>query len=220
MASTRIKWAVGLAVGVILLGGGGVLAYSAFGTSAPPPSPVVNELKNDLKELVESGRSGSPMEERLELVKKMAEKAKDIEKLGPEDRKQVFKNFQGVVFDHVDKYFEMPEDARQTQLDADIDFMVFMTKMGSLFMPNRGNRGQGQNGDASGGGADGQAKTDNQRGPRDWRNASPQERDRMRREWLDTTTPEQRARMSEYRRQFESRAKERGVALPQGPRRM
>ena len=39
MDSTKIKWAVGLAVGVLLLGGGGFLAYSAFGNSTPPPDP-------------------------------------------------------------------------------------------------------------------------------------------------------------------------------------
>lgn len=222
MDSAKIKWSVVIVAVLVVLGGSGYWAYSAFGKSTPPPDPVVNELKDAVKELAESNRKGSPMEERLELVKKMAEKAKDIENLKPEDRKQVFRNFQSVVFDHIDKYFELPPDQRQERLDADIDFMAFMQKMGNLF-PGRGNRsgqgGEGAGGSGTGGTAEG-GQSQGQRGqggPRDWRNASPEERDKMRREWLDTTTPEQRAKMTEYRRQFESRAKERGVPL--GPQR-
>lgn len=223
MDSSKLKWVAVVLVVLVVLGGGGYWAYSAFARSTPPPDPVVNELKDAVRELAEHNRNGSPMEERLELVKKMAEKAKDIEKLNPEEKKQIFRNFQGVVFEHVDKYFELPPERRQEQLDADIDFMVFMQKMGSMFFPrgNRGNQGQGGEGASGGGNAEGgQAQGRGQGGPggfRDFRNMSPEERDKMRREWLDTTTPEQRAKMTEYRRQFETRAKERGVPL--GPQR-
>lgn len=130
-----------------------------------------------------------PETERRELWTKLREQ---VAEMTPEQRREVFEGARGGFEERIDKFFTLTESQRQAFLDEDIDRMEkFRAQAGKDSKNDRGPRGGG-------------------------RNASADKRNEMRRSRLDRTTPEQRAKFSEYRRQLQARRQQRGLA-PVGP---
>lgn len=113
----------------------------------------------------------------------------------------------------IDAYFEAPPAKREAELDRQIDQEEMMRKaseVGSAVASAVGGGGQGAAGRQGGGGGAGGGGP-----PRG--GSSQDDRNRWRKQMIDRTTPEERARYAEYRRAMEKRREERGLPAG-GPR--
>ncbi len=111
----------------------------------------------------------------------------------------------------INAYFAAPPEKRRAELDRQIDQEEIMRKAfeaGSALMG--GDRGQ-RGGGTAGGGAGGRGGPGGGGPPP---NGSQEDRNRWRKNMIDRTSPEDRARYTEYRRAMEKRREERG--LPAG----
>src|SRR5262249_51518868 len=153
--------------------------------------------------LAQDVREGRPLENKTELLTRMAKMGQEMQNLSPEQRKLAMKQFQAIASEHVTRHFTLSREEQIRELDAIIDLMQLGQKMQGLF-GRRGNRdGQGESqgqGGASAGGNGQAAPGENGGRPRS--NMTPEERDIRRRQMIDTTTPEQRASFNEYGRQL------------------
>jgi hypothetical protein len=118
--------------------------------------------------------------------------------------------------DHLPGALNWPtlDDAQRQQIGTDYKQINGFESMRKMFEGNRSqiasmmpNRGQG--GGAPGAGGPG--------GPPGGRSRSEEDRNAWRKNMIDRTTPEERARYTEYRRAMEKRREERGLQ-PGGPR--
>jgi len=205
------KW-LWLVLALLLLGGGTVWGLQALRTTEPPaPEPVVLEMKGAMQELAQDVRNGTPMENKAELLAKMARMGQEMRDLSPEQRKLAMKNFSAVATEYMKNYFSLPKEEQTKQLDSILDMFQLAQKMGNLFGARRRNPdGQGQGGEGSGNqGTGDQAQGQNgQPGP----GGTPEQRDAWQREMISSmSTPEQRAMFGEYGRQLQQRAQERGM---------
>ncbi|MBY0523934.1 MAG: hypothetical protein K2R98_11080 [Gemmataceae bacterium] len=214
MESSKKKWIAIIVAVVFLAGGASAWAIQHFRTTTPPPDPQVTkvaglggqmfvDVKDDLSE-------DKLRDTALKLVEEMAQ-------MTPEQKKQAGKQFQATmqkfIAKHIDDYFNLPTHEQQVaQLDADIDRMERLISVfgpiAKMAMANRKNSdgapagGGDGSGPRGGGGPFGQPKL------------SAEERDKHRREMLDTSTPQQRAQFAEYSRQLMQRRQERGLPMP------
>lgn len=144
-----------------------------------------------------------------------------IEALPPHLRPQVERAGGGMMRDvfrnRIDAYFNAPPEKRQAELDRQIaqeEIMRQAFEAGRSLMG--AGAGGGQNGAGGGtgntGGAAGGAGRTGGGGPP--QGGTEGDRNRWRKNMIDRTTPEERARYAEYRRAMEQRREERG--LPSG----
>jgi hypothetical protein len=213
-SSKRIWLVIGVAV-LLLLSGGTVWAFYALRTSEPAPAPAVVEMNGAMKELTQDLRDGKSLENKTELLAKMAKMGQEMRDLSPEQRKLAMKNFGMVATDYMKNYFQLSKEEQTKQLDSVLNMFQLAEKMGNLFggRRNRDAQGEGQGAEAGGnqGAADrGQARFNG--GPDG--KMTPEKRDAWQREMISSmSTPEQRAMFAEYGRQLRQRAQERGMQL-------
>jgi hypothetical protein len=202
------KWLLIALVALLLLGGGTVWALQALRTPEPPaPEPVVLEMKGAMQELAQDVRNGTPMENKAELLAKMARMGQEMRDLNPEQRKLAMKNFSAVATEYMKNYFSLSREEQTKQLDSVLDMFQFAQKMGNLFGGRRRNPG-GEGGTGQGSGDQAQGQNGGQSGP----GGTPEQRDAWQREMISSmSTPEQRAMFAEYGRQLQQRAQERGM---------
>ncbi|MBI3838376.1 MAG: hypothetical protein HY288_10650 [Planctomycetia bacterium] len=147
-----------------------------------------------------------PREKRRELFGQMRE---EMEKLSPEVRKSLFadrrKEWQKRQQQQMREFFALPKDQQIAMLDKQID---------------RRGRGWGRGGPNGGppGGGGPSANAQGQGGPGGFggpgggpRGGSGLDSMQRRKDYLDNTTPEFRAQMTEYRRMMQQRRTQRGV---------
>jgi uncharacterized membrane protein len=134
----------------------------------------------------EAGRK-LPPDQRRELWKKYGQ---EVKQLSPEQRRDLTKDRREAVLAKLQKFFQMSKKERTVALDADIDRMEKWRKQ----------RDSGAGGGPGGPGAKGGGP------PRD-----AQDRERMRRQRLDETTPEERALRAEYFKLLNQRRQQRGL---------
>ena len=157
--------------------------------------------------------NGGPanLAEATAAVAAMGQIQQKIEALPQHLRPQVERSGSGMMRQafgaRIDAYFNAPPEKRQAELDRQIDQDEIMRKAyeaGSAIASAVG-VGQGsasrRGGEGGGGGGGGSGN-------------SQDDRNRWRKQIIDRTTPEQRARYAEYRRAVEKRREERG--LPSG----
>lgn len=132
-----------------------------------------------------------------------------IEALPPDLKRQVERSggsvFRDAMRARIDAYFSLPADQRRAELDRQIDQEEMMRKAAELVGFGRGREG--------GGGGNGSGAP--RGGPP--RSSSEEDRNRWRKQIIDSTTPEQRAEYVEYRQAMEQRRQQRGMpASPWG----
>ncbi|HEY6564762.1 MAG TPA: hypothetical protein VIY86_09720, partial [Pirellulaceae bacterium] len=129
----------------------------------------------------------------------------EMDKLTESQRREVWRSGSAgprrMMTERVDRYFELPASERQAYLDQQIREMEAMRQRFA------------RNGDRQGGPPGGRFG----RGPRDGREGRNGEVSR-RRQMLDNTTPEQRAKFSQYFEAMSQRRKELGLPAFAGPR--
>lgn len=160
----------------------------------------------------------STLAEATDAVTMMATIRQKMEALPPHLRPQAERSgssvFRSAIRQRIDAFYALPPEKRQAELDRQIKQEEMMRKAfetaGKVagFFGGGGPPGGGQaNGQGAGGPPGG--------GPP--RNASQDSSNKWRKQIIDSTTPEQRARYVEYRRAMDQRRKELGMPSG-GPR--
>lgn len=147
-----------------------------------------------------------------------------VEALPPHLRSQVERSgrsmFRSSFTARIDNYFAQPPEKRQAELDRQIDQEELMSKVFAAGQAIAGAVGGGRGGANAGGGDAGAGGGGGSgRGPGGGggppRGGTEEDRNKWRKSMIDRTTPEQRARYTEYRQAMEKRREER--KLPSSP---
>jgi hypothetical protein len=143
------------------------------------------------------------------------------EHLRPQVEQASGRVFQSAFRARIDNYFAQPPEKRQAEIDRQIDQEEMMRKAfetgRSLFAAVGGGGQSGTTNQAAPGGGQtpsgGQASGGPSAGPGNssWGSRSEEDRNRWRKSMVDRTTPDERARYTEWRRVMEERRVERGL---------
>lgn len=180
----------------------------------------IQKLQEDARQKFVVTGGPQTLAEATEAVTAMATIRQKVEALPANLRPQVERSggsvFRSAMRQRIDAYFALPPAQRQAELDRQIKQEEMMrnafetaSKVAGFFGGgpqgggDRGGQGGGQGGGPPGGGPPQGAS---QEGVNKWR-----------KQIIDSTTPEQRARYVEYRRAMDQRRKELGMS-PGGPR--
>lgn len=218
-SSPALKWLAGVALLALLaflvawLGG-----WIRFTTD--PRVAEIQKLQEEARQKFVATGGPQTLAEATEAVTMMATIRQKTEALPANLRPQVERSggsvFRSAMRQRIDAYFALPPAKRQAELDRQIKQEEMMrnafetaSRVAGFFgggPPGGGDRG-GQGGGQSGGPPGGGPPTGgSQEGVNKWR-----------KQIIDSTTPEQRARYVEYRRAMDQRRKELGMS-PGGPR--
>src|SRR5262245_58376880 len=167
-------------------------ALQSFGGDAQMAR--VQELKKQLSG--EQAKKLAP-EQRRDLWKKFNE---EVKQLSPAQRRTLAKEREQAMAGKLKNFFALSKAQQRSQLDRDIDRMEAARKKGDQ-------KGFGTNGPSgAGGGPGGKGK-----------GLDAQQREHLRKERLEQTSPEFRAMSGEYFRLLRERREQRGVPPGKGP---
>ena len=192
----------------------------------------IRKLQEEARQKFVATGGPNTIAEAAEAVTTMATIRQKVEALPEDLRPQVERGganmFRSAMRARIDAYFALPPEKRQAELDRQIKQEEVMRKafetagavMGAF--GGGGNAGRGEGGQAGSasqqsGGAQ-QAGGPPGGGPSGSR--TEEDRNRWRKQMIDRTTPEQRARYVEYRRAMDARREQLGLPSrgPGGPR--
>jgi hypothetical protein len=192
----RRRW---LRAAIILLVVGGVY----LGYRAVRGDPNLRKVRALQKELFTADASKLVPEQRSDKFRQLREAT---EKLSPDQRKQLASEGQKRFEDELDRYRKMSPEEKRKYLDERIDRME-RARQNAAQRAAAGAQGAGRGGPMAFGAGIGTA------GGR--QNVSAEERERRRKQRLDNTTPEFRAKMDQFMKDLQARRQQRG--LPPGP---
>jgi len=163
---------------------------------------------------------------------------KEMDKLSPKEKSEVFADGRKKMDEKLEKFFKSTPEQQEQQLDKDIDDLLEKSKRwleragkggfpfgggaagggpGGAGPGGPGPGGPGTGGPGPGGAPGGVAGKGGPGGPGGpggfGRGRSQEQRDQFRKNMLDSTSPESRARFVEYRRQFSNRLQQRGISF-------
>lgn len=178
----------------------------------------VNKVERLRDELFSEASRELPEEDRRARWEELRAEA---ERLSPEQRDRLRDEGRQRWEQHAEQrlteFFALAPAERKAELDRQIDQMEAWRKRAEQRRNSeegrsggRGGPGRGQDGASAGASADGPGTGGGSSRFRS-RSSDPERRNERRRERLDSTTPEQRARWTEYRRQLTERRAERGL---------
>jgi len=223
------RWAMALA-GLLVLGLG---AWAFQSLAGDPQLARVKELQKQLRG--EEARNLDP-EQRKELWQQLREQMKE---LTPEQRQVLRKERQQAFAKTLNDFFALSPEEREAYLDKQIDRMEEARQRWQARNADDSTQGAssagrgpwggggpwgGKGGKGAWGGKKGgdgttaaDSTSDSSTGSgateakaKGW-SSDPQTREQWRKQWLEQTTPEQRAQVSEYFRMLRERRKERGL---------
>lgn len=209
-ADSATGWGTGrwVAVGVVILLLG-LMAAWLMGWLRFSTDPRVLEIQRMQAEMQDSlFKNGGPatLVEASAAMASMGQIREKVEALPPGLRKQVERSggnvFRSAMRARIDAYFSLPADKRQAELDRQIDQEEMMRKAAEL-AGFGGSRRERDGNAAAGSGTSGRG------GPPS--GGSEEDRNRWRKQIIDSTTPEQRAEYVEYRQAMEQRRQQRGM---------
>lgn len=204
-----------------------LLGWIRFTTD--PRVVEIRKLQEDARQKFAATGGPTTIAEATEAVAVMAAIRQKVEALPKDLRPQAERGganmFRSAMRARIDAYFALPPEKRQAELDRQIKQEEMMQKafetagavMGAFGGGGNAGRGEG----AQAGGASQQAAGAQQAGgpPGGGPSGSrtEEDRNRWRKQIIDRTTPEQRARYVEYRRAMDARREQLGLP-PRGPR--
>jgi uncharacterized membrane protein len=153
----------------------------------------VQDLRNQLRG--DAGKKLAP-EQRRDLWKQLND---EMKQLSPEQRRTLAKQQNRAMTEKFKKFFSQSKSQQLAQLDADINRMEAARKK---WEQNKKSGSSGFGGNGPGGAG---------KGPAGGKSLDPQQREHMRKERLEQTTPELRAMTSEYFRMLKDRREQRGL---------
>lgn len=213
--SARI-WVAGLAALALLALLGAWLAGWIRFTTDPRVMEII-ALQEQARARFGQGSGPSNLADAAAMATSMMEIRQKVEAL-PEHLKPQAEQagrsmFRSAFRARIDTYFELPPEKRQAEIDRQIDQEEMMRKAFEAGRTIAGALGGGraETGTGSQAGATASAPSAPQRpgGSR-----SEEERNRWRKSMIDRTTPQERARYTEWRRAIDARREQRG--LPSG----
>ena len=171
-----------------------VVLLASVGLRLFGPNPRVERLRQMRTEMFSSGGNVPAAErrERMEAFRKEQEKLTDAE------RKELWSDLRKRREAELERYSKLSKEEQTKFLDDRIDRMQNAMQAGGRGRPPGGGPGAG-NVFAAGGPP----------------NLSAEDRERRRKEMLDSTTPEERALRDQFMKDFRARLAQRG--LPTGP---
>jgi hypothetical protein len=198
-----------------------VAAWAVWWFRGSGEDPRITEIRSLQRELVAKYPPGQPITSPVDAAARVAAIGQvmvKVQQLPPELRPQAMRvgqnTFRKMMGGKVSAYFSLPAEKRQDFLDQEIRQMEFMRKAFEAGQSAAAFFGGG--GSKSAGG-----KRGNGVGPRppfDPLGGSEDDRNRFRKEILDSTTPEQRARFVEYIGAIDRRRGQLGLpAMPPPP---
>ncbi len=228
--STAIVAAIGLAILLLV----GFLVAWLGGWIRFTTDPRVTEILGLQEQAMQRfGQNGGPTNvvEATAMVGSMMEIRQRVEALPENLRSQVEQSggrmFQSAFRARIDNYFAAPPEQRRAELDRQINQEEVMRKafeagralMTAVGGGQAGGTSQASTGTTTGGQASAPA-SGRPAGPGNpsWNSRSEDDRNRWRKSMVDRTTPDERARYTEWRRAMEERRVERGLPAGGGPR--
>jgi hypothetical protein len=186
------------------------------GTGEDPRITEIRTLQRELAAKYPPGQAIRGPEEAAARVAAIGEVMAKVQQLPPELRPQAMRVGQGtfrkMIDGKVSTYFSLPAEKRQDFLDQEIRQMEFMRKAFEAGQSVAAFFGGGK----SAGGKRGEGV--GPRPPFGPPGGSEEDRNRFRKEMIDSTTPEQRARFVEYIGAIERRRGQLGLpAMPPPP---
>lgn len=210
---TKKVWLSIVAVLLVLLVGGTVWGVMTSGE----PTRTADEftkMGKDLREKMKTEGKDMTDEQRREA---WSNYRKEYDKLPFEERKKLHEGFEKREMERLDKYYTASKEEQEAQISKSIDrWEETYNKMQARRAENGGQGGgRGPGGNRPPGGdpnAQPQAQGGDGNGGRN--PGDPAMRDKRRREMLDMSTPEARAKRSDHRMVLKEAAKERGLPEP------
>lgn len=210
--SSLRPWLIGLAVVALLALLGAWLGGWIRLTTDPRVAEILALQKQAQERFTGSGGAGGQtlsLADATVAATAMMEIRQKTEALPPHLREQVERNgsnmFRSAFRARIDRYFELPPEQRQAEIDRQIAEeemwrKAFEAGQAALSMVGAGsataqNQGGGQTGPSNS----------------SWSNRSEEERNRWRKGMVDRTTPEERARYTEWRRARDARRQQLGL---------
>jgi len=219
-----------------LLGGGGVVLLAfllawLFGwirLSTDPRVAEIQKLQTEYRERFMANGGPSTLDEAKQAVAQMGQVREKIEALPPQLRGQAWAGggggFRTMMQQRINAYFSLPPDKRQAELDRQIKQEDLMRQAfeaartaggGGPGGPGGGPGGGGTaRGAAGGGGPGGPGGGQAGRGGPPGgppRGGSEDDRNSWRKRMIDSTSPQQRAQFTEYRRAMDARRDQLGL---------
>ena len=211
--ATRRRLVLGLTVALALVAAGAVWWFRGSGED-----PRITEIRSLQRELVAKHPPGRPITGPVDAAARAAAIGQvmvKVQQLPPELRPQAMRvgqdTFRKIMGGKVSAYFSLPAEKRQDFLDQEIRQMEFMRKAFEAGQSVAAFFGAGGSKSAGGKRGDGVGP----RPPFGPLGGSEEDRNRFRKEMLDSTTPEQRARFVEYIGAIDRRRRQLGLpAMP------
>jgi hypothetical protein len=210
-------WVAGLAaVAVLALLVAWFAGWIRFTTD--PRVKEIIALQEQARERFGQGSGPSNLADAAAMATSMMEIRQKMEALPEHLRPQAEQAgrsmFQSAFRARIDSYFALPPEQRQAEIDRQIDQEEMMRKVfeAGRTVANALGGGGAQSGGASAGSSAQPAANPPPGGPGGSR--SEEERNRWRKSMIDRTTPQERARFTEWRRAMDARREQRG--LPSG----
>lgn len=186
----------------------------------------IQKLQDEARQRFAVAGGPSTLAEATDAVTMMATIRQKVEALPPHLRPQAERSgssvFRSAMRQRIDAFYALPPEKRQAELDRQIKQEEMMRKafetagkVAGFFGGGPPGGGQATGSGTQGGQGSGQGGGGPPGGPP--RNASQDSSNKWRKQIIDSTTPEQRARYVEYRRAMDQRRKELGMP-PGGPR--
>jgi hypothetical protein len=207
---------LGLTLALALLTGSAVWWLGRSGED--PRITEIRTLQRELAAKYPPGQAISGPEDAAARVAAIGQVMAKVQQLPPELRPQAMRvgqdTFRKIMDGKVSTYFSLPAEKRQDFLDQEIRQMEFMRKafeagqsVAAFFGGGRGKSAGGKREEGVG-----------PRPPFGPPGGSEEDRNRFRKEMIDSTTPEQRARFVEYIGAIERRRGQLGLpAMPPPP---
>lgn len=211
--SNRRLWLIAVAALAVVM----ILVAWRAGWIAPGTDPRVQEilvLQEQARARYATNGGPTNLADATAAFTSFAEIRQKTEQLPPHLRPQVEQAagdaFRTVFWARVDRYFGLPPEQRQAELDRQIDQQEMMRK---AFEAGRAVMGALGGGQASGGSnaTSGNQSANQTAGRPSWGSRSEDERNRFRKSIVDRTTPQERARFTEYTRAIDARRETRGL---------
>ena len=178
--------------------------------------PEEDEKVAEMEDMIESAFANEEEEEN-QTVEQKAERFRQMgkmaESLTVEQSLQLAKTFIPMMIKRrereMEKFFTLSPEEQQEKLDEQIDEEEKWREYAEQRRAEREAEKSTDGGTAQSDQAETQNAEPRRRGP--WSKFSDKDRERMRRMFMDSTSPETRARFQEYRRMMNERRKERGL---------
>lgn len=193
-----------------------------------PRVAEIKQLQNEARQKFAVNGGPQTLAEATEAVTAMVQIRQKVEALPEHLRPQAERSggsmFRSAMRQRIDAYFSLPPEKRMAELDRQIKQEEMMRKafeaagtVAGFFGGGSRTNAEGNAGGASTGGTpSGGTPSGPMGGPP--RGGTEEDRNRWRKQIIDTTTPEQRARYVEYRRAMDQRREQLGLPAAGPPR--